>query len=70
VALAILSARVWVVARPAIESSHMPFEKVPELVRFVNSGVGIGFAVVILITLIEMGKQYYRLRRLTTNVEP
>lgn len=62
VALAILSARVWVVARPAIQSDHLSIDQLPELVRFVNIGVGIGFAVVIVVTVIEMGKQFYRLR--------
>jgi hypothetical protein len=28
----------------------------------VNTGIAIGFGVVIVITLIEIGKQYYRLR--------
>lgn len=64
VALAILSARVWVVARPAIQSEHLSIDQLPELLRFVNIGIGIGFAVVLVVTAIEMGKQFYRLRAL------
>jgi hypothetical protein len=60
VALMILSARAWVVATPGATSDTVPADKLPELVTWVNTGVAIGFGVVIVITLIEMGKQYYR----------
>lgn len=69
VALAIFSARVWVVARPVIQSEHVSTDKLPELLRFVNMGIGTCLAVVALVTAIEMGKQYYRLRHLTPNAE-
>jgi hypothetical protein len=64
VALMILSARVWVVAGPRVQSDVVPAAKLPELLTWVNTGVAIGFGVVVVITLIEMGKQYYRLRTL------
>ena len=62
VALMILSARVWVVAAPGAPVDTVSADKLPELLTWVNMGVAIGFGVVIVITLIEMGKQYYRLR--------
>ena len=62
VALMILSARVWVVAAPGAPVDTVSADKLPELLTWVNTGVAIGFGVVIVITLIEMGKQYYRLR--------
>ena len=64
VALMILSARVWVVAGPVIKPHVVPADKLPELLTWVNMGVAIGFGVVVVITSIEMGKQYYRLRTL------
>jgi hypothetical protein len=64
VSLTILSARVWVVAGPQVRSEIVPANKLPELLNWVNTGVAIGFGVVVIITLVEMGKQYYRLRTL------
>ncbi len=64
VALMILSARVWVVAGPAVRPEVVPAHQLPQLLTWVNMGVAIGFGIVIVITLIEMGKQYYRLRTL------
>jgi hypothetical protein len=64
IALMILSARVWVVAGPRLHPDVVPASKLPELLTWVNTGVAIGFGVVVVITLIEMGKQYYRLRTL------
>ena len=63
IALAILSAGVWVVLRPDARFEDVPADKLPALLQFVNLGVTIGFAVVIVITVIEIGKQVYRLRR-------
>ena len=62
VALFILSARVWIVPGPHVQPDLVPSDKVPELLTWVNNGIAIGFGTVIVITLIEMGKQYYRLR--------
>jgi len=62
VALMILQARVWVVAGPAVRPDVVPAHELPQLLTWVNTGVAIGFGTVIVITLIEMGKQYYRLR--------
>ena len=64
VALMILSARVWVVAGPRVQTDAVPATKLPELLAVVNTGVAIGFATVVIITLVEMGKQFYRLRTL------
>ena len=64
VALMILQARVWVVAGPAVRPDVVTAEQLPQLLEWANTGVAIGFATVIIITLIEMGKQYYRLRAL------
>ena len=60
VAAFILAGQVWVVARPGVVSSGN--QSIDSLVDWVNAGFGIGFVVVIVITLIEMGKQIYRLR--------
>jgi hypothetical protein len=43
----------------------VPAGKLPALLTWVNTGVAIGFGVVIVITLIEIGKQYYRWRTLS-----
>jgi hypothetical protein len=64
VALMVLSARIWVVAGPAVRPDVIPSAQLPQLLTWVNRGIAIGFGVVILITLIEIGKQYYRLRTL------
>jgi hypothetical protein len=64
VVLTILSARVWVVAVPGAALDGVPPDKLPELLTWVNTGVAIGLGSVIVITVIEMGKQYYRLRTL------
>jgi hypothetical protein len=64
VALMILSARVWVVAGPRVQTDIVPVTKLPELLALVNTGIAIGFASVVVITLAEIGKQYYRLRTL------
>ena len=71
VALMILSARVWVVPGPAVTADVVAADKLPLLLTWVNTAVAIGFGVVIVITLIEIGKQYYRLRasRSETNTE-
>jgi hypothetical protein len=60
----ILSARVWVVTGPAVRPEVVPAHQLPQLLTWVNTGVAIGFGIVIVITLIEIGKQYYRLRTL------
>jgi hypothetical protein len=59
-----------VVATPGATTDTVPADKLPELVTWVNTGVAIGFGVVIVITLIEMGKQYYRLRTIGRLEEP
>jgi hypothetical protein len=64
VALMILSARVWVVAGPGLRPDIVPARELPQLLTWVNAGVAIGCGTVIVITLIEIGKQYYRLRTL------
>lgn len=66
IVLAILSARGWVEARPALPAGQVPAEKLPALVQGVNIAIAIGLAVLLVITLFEMGKQYYRLRQSTT----
>jgi hypothetical protein len=62
VALMILQARVWVVAGPVVRPDVVPAHELPQLLAWMNTGIAIGFGTVIVITLIEMGKQYYRLR--------
>lgn len=64
IALMILSARVWVVAGPRVRPDVVTADKLPDLLTWINTGVAIAFGVVVVITLIEMGKQYYRLRTL------
>ena len=60
IAAFILAARVWVVARPGVTGNGI--QLTAGLVEWVNAGFAIGFVVVIVITLIEMGKQIYRLK--------
>ncbi|HTV03231.1 MAG TPA: hypothetical protein VMF13_21965 [Luteitalea sp.] len=60
IAAFVLSAHAWVVARPGITSSGG--QSVASIVEWVNAGFAIGFVVVLVITLIEMGKQIYRLK--------
>jgi hypothetical protein len=60
IAAVILSARTWVVARSGVASSDG--QSIGAIVEWVNAGFAIGFVVVIIITIIEMGKQIYRLR--------
>jgi hypothetical protein len=62
VAVIILSARVWVVAGTGVRIDADLASQLPQLLVWVNTGVAIGFGTVIVITLIELGKQYYRLR--------
>lgn len=62
VAVMILQARVWVVAGPVVRPDVAPAHELSQLLTWVNTGIAIGFGTVIVITLIEMGKQYYRLR--------
>lgn len=62
VVMMILSARVWVVAGPVVRPDVVPADHLPLLITWVNKSIAIGFGVVIVITLIEIGKQYYRLR--------
>ncbi|BCS34104.1 hypothetical protein TBR22_A33330 [Luteitalea sp. TBR-22] len=64
IALMILSARVWVVVAPHPQPGVVPAETLPALLTWVNTGVAIGFGVMVVATLVEMGKQYYRLRTL------
>ncbi len=68
VALSILSAQVWVVAEPGVTT--LGNHRAAEVVQWVNIGFGIGFGVVIVITIIEIGKQYYRLRTSNAAVSP
>jgi hypothetical protein len=60
VALSILSAQVWVVVKPGVTT--LGNHRAAEIVQWVNVGFGIGCGVVIVVTIIEIGKQYYRLR--------
>jgi hypothetical protein len=65
IALFILSARVWVVLETGVTT--LGNHRAAEVVQWINVGFGIGLGVVIVITIIEIGKQYYRLR--TMNAE-
>ncbi len=57
----ILSAGAWVV--PAAGATSTGAHTIEGVVQWVNVGFRIGFLVVVVITLVEMGKQFYRLRR-------
>lgn len=64
VALMILSAGAWVVAGPRVQPEVIAAGRLPGILTLVNTGVAIGSCIVVVVTLIEMGKQYYRLRTL------
>jgi hypothetical protein len=59
VAAFILAAGVWVVAQPGVPVGGT--QSAADIVKWVNAGFAIGCVVVIVITIIEMGKQIYRL---------
>lgn len=63
VALAISSGRVWVVAAPGAPGPVTPPDRFDALLAGINTAVGIGLAVVVLITLVEIAKQAWRLLR-------
>ena len=60
VALFIVSARVWVLPKPG--AGPLGAHQAAEVVAWVNVAFGIGFAAVVVVTLIEMGTLAYRLR--------
>ncbi len=62
VAACILSARLWVVPGP--DASIADGQAAAGLVEWVNVAIGIGFASVIVITLVGIGRKIYRLTNL------
>ena len=61
----ILAGQTWVVARPGVTSTGEHSAR--QIAEWVNAGFAIGFVVVVVITIIEIGKQFYRLK--TMNAE-